>query len=48
MAKENFTILQDHVKKYPIRMSLFLTVEIKLALNRSKQQIVWQLDSPLN
>ena len=47
MVKANFTILQFHVKKYPIRMSLFLTVEIKLALNRAKQQIVWQLDSPL-
>ena len=47
MVKANFTILQYHVKKHPIRMSLFLTVEIKLALNRSKQQIVWQLDSPL-
>ena len=40
MVKANFTILQYHVKKHPIRMSLFLTVEIKLALNRSKQQIV--------
>ena len=34
-------------QKVPHPNVSFLTVEVNLALNRSKQQIVWQLESPL-